>query len=340
MHFIDTATIRVKAGDGGRGIVSFRREKYVPKGGPDGGNGGKGGDVVLVADPHLRTLLDYRYQHTYVAPNGRPGEGGNRTGQSGQDLVLRVPCGTLVRDALTGELLGDLTAPGQRLVVARGGRGGRGNAAFASPTNRAPRIAEPGQPGQERIVELELKLLADVGLVGFPNVGKSTLLSVISAARPQIADYPFTTLSPVLGMVRLGPEQHFVVADIPGLLEGAHLGRGLGHHFLRHIERTKVLVFLVEATSEDPQRAYATLLQELEHYNPALLTKSRLICLSKVDLLTPEQRHRAERLCIDGQTPLLISAVTGEGIPELLARLWEALQHAPHGVAAPTPATS
>ncbi len=340
MHFIDTAIIRVKAGDGGRGAVSFRREKYVPKGGPDGGNGGKGGDVILVADPHLRTLLDYRYQPTYTAPNGRHGEGGNRTGQSGEDLILRVPCGTLVRDACSGELLGDLIHPGQRLVVARGGRGGRGNAAFASPTNRAPRIAEPGEPGQERTLKLELKLLADVGLVGFPNVGKSTLLSVISAARPKIADYPFTTLSPVLGMVRLGPEQHFVVADLPGLIEGAHLGRGLGHQFLRHIERTRVLTVLLESTSNDLHGEYATLLQELERYDPTLLAKERLICLSKADLLTPEQRQQLSQLCIEGQTPLLISAVTGEGIPELLARLWEALQRAQHSVTASLSAAS
>ncbi len=328
MSFIDTATIRVKAGDGGHGCVSFRREKYVPKGGPDGGNGGKGGDVILVADPHMSTLLDYHYRHVYVAENGRHGEGGNRTGRSGADLILRVPCGTVVRDATTGEILGDLSEPGQRLVVARGGRGGRGNAAFATPTQRAPRIAEPGQPGEERLLELELKLLADIGLVGFPNVGKSTLLATISAARPKIADYPFTTLSPVLGMVRLGPDQSFVVADIPGLIEGAHQGRGLGHHFLRHIERTRVLVFLLEALSEDPESDYLTLLRELEQYNPELLTKSRIICLSKADLLTPEQRYRAERLRIEGAAPLLISAVTGEGIPELLSRMWDALQRA------------
>ncbi len=332
MHFIDTATIRVKAGNGGRGIVSFRREKYVPKGGPDGGTGGKGGDVILIADPHLRTLLDYRYQHTYIAENGHPGEGGNRTGRSGEDLILRVPCGTLVRDALTGELLGDLSQAGQRLVVARGGRGGRGNAAFATPTNRAPRIAEPGEPGEERLLELELKLLADAGLVGFPNVGKSTLLATISAARPKIADYPFTTLSPVLGMVRLGAGQHFVVADIPGLIEGAHQGRGLGHHFLRHIERTSVLVFLVESIAENPERDYAILLEELKRYNPDLLTKTRIVCLSKADLLTPEQRHRAEQLRIEGHQPLLISAITREGIPELLSRIWEALQQKQYAV--------
>jgi GTP-binding protein len=328
MPFVDTAIIRVKAGDGGRGCVSFRREKYVPKGGPDGGDGGNGGDVILVADPHLSTLLDYRYRHVYVAENGRPGEGNNRTGRSGAPLELRVPCGTLVRDAITGEILGDLTEPGQRLVVARGGRGGRGNAAFATPTNRAPRFAEPGQPGEERLLQLELKLLADVGLVGFPNAGKSTLLATISAARPKIADYPFTTLSPVLGMVRLGPEQSFVVADIPGLIEGAHSGRGLGLQFLRHIERTCVLVFLLESTSPDPAADYATLLQELRSYNPELLAKRRIICLSKADLLSEEQRQQLSTLCIDGQSPLLISALTGEGIQQLLYRMWEALQQA------------
>lgn len=328
MPFVDTAIIRVKAGDGGRGCVSFRREKYVPKGGPDGGDGGNGGDVILVADPHLSTLLDYRYRHVYIAENGRPGEGNNRTGRSGAPLELRVPCGTLVRDAITGENLGDLTEPGQRLVVARGGRGGRGNAAFATPTNRAPRFAEPGQPGEERLLQLELKLLADVGLVGFPNAGKSTLLATISAARPKIADYPFTTLSPVLGMVRLGPEQSFVVADIPGLIEGAHSGRGLGLQFLRHIERTRVLVFLLESTSPDPAADYATLLQELRSYNPELLAKQRIICLSKADLLSEEQRQQLSTLCIDGQSPLLISALTGEGIQQLLYRMWEALQQA------------
>ena len=328
MPFVDTAIIRVKAGDGGRGCVSFRREKYVPKGGPDGGDGGNGGDVILVADPHLSTLLDYRYRHVYIAENGRPGEGNNRTGRSGAPLELRVPCGTLVRDAITGEILGDLTEPGQRLVVARGGRGGRGNAAFATPTNRAPRFAEPGQPGEERLLQLELKLLADVGLVGFPNAGKSTLLATISAARPKIADYPFTTLSPVLGMVRLGPEQSFVVADIPGLIEGAHSGRGLGLQFLRHIERTRVLVFLLESTSPDPATDYATLLQELRSYNPELLAKQRIICLSKADLLSEEQRQQLSTLRIDGQSPLLISALTGEGIQQLLYRMWEALQQA------------
>jgi len=328
MPFVDTAIIRVKAGNGGRGCVSFRREKYVPKGGPDGGDGGNGGDVVLVADPHLSTLLDYRYRHVYVAEDGRPGEGNNRTGRSGTALELRVPCGTLVRDATTGEILGDLTEPGQRLVVARGGRGGRGNAAFATPTNRAPRFAEPGQPGEERLLQLELKLLADVGLVGFPNAGKSTLLATISAARPKIADYPFTTLSPVLGMVRLGPEQSFVVADIPGLIEGAHSGRGLGLQFLRHIERTRVLVFLLESTSPDPAADYATLLQELRSYNPELPAKQRIICLSKADLLSEEQRRQLSTLCIDGQSPLLISALTGEGIQQLLYRMWEALQQA------------
>jgi GTP-binding protein len=328
MPFVDTAIIRVKAGDGGRGCVSFRREKYVPKGGPDGGDGGNGGDVILVADPHLSTLLDYRYRHVYIAENGRPGEGNNRTGRSGAPLELRVPCGTLVRDAITGEILGDLTEPGQRLVVARGGRGGRGNAAFATPTNRAPRFAEPGQPGEERLLQLELKLLADVGLVGFPNAGKSTLLATISAARPKIADYPFTTLSPVLGMVRLGPEQSFVVADIPGLIEGAHSGRGLGLQFLRHIERTRVLVFLLESTSPDPAADYATLLQELRSYNPELLAKQRIICLSKADLLSEEQRQQLSTLRIDGQSPLLISALTGEGIQQLLYRMWEALQQA------------
>jgi GTP-binding protein len=338
MNFVDSVTIRVKAGDGGRGAISFRREKYVPKGGPDGGDGGKGGDVILVADPHMHTLLDYRYRHLYVAENGRHGEGSNRTGRNGADLVLRVPCGTLVRDATTGELIADLSEPGQSVIVARGGRGGRGNAAFASPTNRAPRIAEPGQPGEERLLELELKLLADVGLVGFPNVGKSTLLATISAARPKIADYPFTTLAPVLGMVRLGPEQSFVVADIPGLIEGAHQGRGLGHQFLRHIERTRVLVFLIEATSEHPEQDYATLLHELELYNPALLHKERLLCLSKADLLTPEQRrHRAE-LRIDGLQPLLLSSVTGEGIPQLLSRIWDLLQRTRTPIASATQA--
>ncbi|HEX9614210.1 MAG TPA: GTPase ObgE, partial [Bacteroidota bacterium] len=270
MQFIDEVTIHVKAGNGGNGCVSFRREKYVPKGGPDGGNGGNGGNVVIRADRHLNTLLDFKYKTRYLGERGEHGRGKNQNGKWGDHTVLRVPCGTVVKDAVDGEVIADLTNDGQEVIVAEGGKGGRGNSEFATSTNQAPRHFEPGTVGGERTLHFELRLLADVGLVGLPNAGKSTLISVISAAKPKIADYPFTTLIPNLGIVRVGEGKSIVVADIPGLIEGAHSGKGLGIQFLRHIERTKVLVFLIEAISEDPNNDYRVLLHELESYDPLL----------------------------------------------------------------------
>jgi GTP-binding protein len=318
---VDQARVHVKGGDGGRGCVAFRREKFVPKGGPDGGDGGAGGDVVAVADEGLTTLIDFKYRQHLRAGDGGHGEGGRRTGRRGADLVVRVPVGTIVRDARTGEVLADLVAHGQRAVLARGGRGGRGNARFATPTRRAPRIAEPGEPGEERWVELELRLLADVGLVGRPNAGKSTLLRRISAARPAVGDYPFTTLQPVLGVVELPDGRRFVAADIPGLIEGAHQGAGLGIQFLRHVARTRVLVYVVDlAAPEAPLQALEVVRRELAEYDPGLARRPAIVALNKVDL--PEARARADdavaALAAHGVRGLAVSGATGEGVPALL----------------------
>ncbi|MDR7556576.1 MAG: GTPase ObgE [Armatimonadota bacterium] len=318
---VDQARIYVKGGDGGRGCVAFRREKFVPKGGPDGGDGGAGGDVVAVADEGLTTLVDFKYRQHLRAGDGGHGEGGRRTGRRGADLVVRVPVGTIVRDARTGEVLADLVAHGQRAVLARGGRGGRGNARFATPTRRAPRIAEPGEPGEERWVELELRLLADVGLVGLPNAGKSTLLRRISAARPAVGDYPFTTLQPVLGVVELSDGRRFVAADLPGLIEGAHAGAGLGIQFLRHVARTRVLIYVVDlAAPEDPLDALATVRRELAQYDPGLAQRPAIVALNKVDL--PQARARADdavaALAARGVHGLPVSGATGEGVPALV----------------------
>jgi len=322
--FIDSAKIFVKAGDGGNGVVSFRREKFVPKGGPDGGDGGNGGSVILQADRNLSTLLDFRYKAHYKAEHGRHGQGARKTGLSGKDVLIKVPCGTVVKDAETGELLGDLTQHGETLVVAKGGRGGRGNVHFATPTNRAPRYAEPGQPGEARTLLLELKLLADVGLVGFPNAGKSTLISAISAARPKIADYPFTTLEPHLGIVPYREYQSFVVADLPGIIEGAAEGKGLGLRFLKHIERTKVLAIIIPCTSPDPKHDYQVLTTELRKFSPSLLEKPKIVVISKMDI-APEgfvaPRFRGTKV-------VKISAVTGEGLEALKDALWEHLHAA------------
>ncbi|MCS6999641.1 MAG: GTPase ObgE [Bacteroidota bacterium] len=327
MNFVDQVRIYAKAGDGGNGMVSFHREKYVPKGGPDGGDGGRGGNVVAVADSHLNTLLHFRYKRHYIAGNGAPGGTNRRSGRKGKDVILRVPPGTVIFDDATGKVLAELTKPGERVVIFQGGQGGRGNAAFATPTNRTPRTAEKGMPGQQGWLMLELKLLADVGLVGFPNAGKSTLISTISAAKPKIADYPFTTLVPVLGMVRLDDERSFVVADIPGIIEGASKGKGLGTDFLRHIERTQVLVFLLDPHELPPIRAYAILEQELYQHNPALARKRRIICISKADTLTPEERSQYEELTFPGfGKPLLISSVSGENIGVLCSMMWSALE--------------
>jgi GTP-binding protein len=319
--FVDRAVIDVYAGRGGSGAEAFRREKGVPRGGPAGGDGGRGGDVVLLADPQLSTLLDYNYRQHYRAERGQHGEGGNRSGRAGSDLELRVPPGTVVRDADSGEPLGELIGPGDRLVVARGGRGGRGNASFATPTNQAPRRWEPGEEGEERRIELELKLIADVGLVGEPNAGKSTLLASISEARPKIAAYPFTTLAPNLGVVRLPGYRSFVVADIPGIIEGAHEGRGLGLQFLRHIERTRTLALLVPVDSSDPQGAYGRLRRELEEYGVALSEKPHCVILTKADLLASAESPPA----IESTDPwgvFLVSSVTRKGVRDLLEALW------------------
>jgi GTPase len=319
--FIDTAEISVRAGHGGKGSVSFRREKYVPKGGPNGGDGGDGGDVVALASAQLSTLMDFRYKREYAAENGLPGGGGRKSGRNGESIILKVPVGTIIRDADTGEVLADLDHDGQEVVIAKHGIGGRGNSHFATSTNQAPRHAEPGRPGEERKITLELKLLADVGLVGFPNAGKSTLISRISAAKPKIADYPFTTLVPNLGIVYIGTGRSFVVADIPGLIEGASRGKGLGHQFLRHVERSGVLCFLLDGLDEDPVATYATLRTELETYEPEMLRKRRVICITKADAFDEERRSDLEKLSFDGVAPLLISSVSGEGIDELVNRL-------------------
>ncbi|MCI0706258.1 MAG: GTPase ObgE [Ignavibacteriae bacterium] len=328
MQFIDEAKISVSAGNGGNGAVSFRHEKYIPKGGPDGGNGGHGGNVIVRADRQLNTLLDFRYKRKYKAEHGEKGRGKNQDGKWGEDTVLKVPCGTLVKDAASEEVVADLIKHGDQVIVARGGKGGKGNTHFATSTNQAPRTAEEGTKGEERELIFELKLLADVGLVGFPNAGKSTLISVISAAKPKIADYPFTTLAPNLGIVRYAEGKSFTVADIPGLIEGAHRGKGLGIQFLRHIERTKILLFLVEATSEDPTADYAVLLHELKDYNPTLAKKPRLIALTKTDLLEDKDAKKLKKLKFErGVSTIPISAVTSNNIDELLKAVWKKLQY-------------
>lgn len=320
--FVDQATINVSAGDGGSGAEAFRREKYVAQGGPSGGNGGQGGDVLLEAEAQLSTLLDFRYHQHYKAERGQHGEGKNKTGRSGEDLILKVPPGTYVTDADTGESLGELLEPGDRLLVARGGRGGRGNAAFASPTNRAPREWEPGQFGEERRLTLELKLIADVGLVGFPNAGKSTLLAAVSAARPKVADYPFTTLHPNLGVVELAGSRSFVLADIPGIIEGAHEGKGLGLQFLRHIERTRVLSFVLPADSPDLAAELETLRTELAEYSAELAEKPFSVVVSKADLLAPDDSLDLPHVP-GAWGQFVISAVSGKGIDAWKEAVWK-----------------
>ncbi|MCC6395565.1 MAG: GTPase ObgE [Bacteroidetes bacterium] len=328
MKFVDLAAIHVQAGEGGSGVISFRREKYVPKGGPDGGNGGRGGSVILQANRHLTTLLDFQYRRSYKAERGDHGAGARKTGRSGKDIVVEVPEGTLVRNAATKEILADLVKHGDTFLVARGGRGGRGNAEFATSTDQAPRRFEPGEPGEELEVELELKLLADVGLVGLPNAGKSTLISVVSAARPKIADYPFTTLVPNLGIVRVDEGKSFVVADIPGLIEGAHDGKGLGLQFLRHIERTRVLVFLLDATRDQLKEDLAVLKRELRLYDAALARKKSLVAITKIDALDDDTVKRARRERFGQKIPHCISAVAGTGIRELVEALWHEIRPA------------
>jgi GTP-binding protein len=319
--FIDEVRIRVKAGDGGNGCLAFRREKFVPRGGPSGGDGGHGGDVVFVASEHHNTLLHFRFNPEHEAERGRHGEGSQRTGRDGASKDVPVPVGTVVYDDNTGEQLHDFTQAGERFVIARGGRGGRGNQHFATSTHQAPTEHEPGHPGEEKRLRLELKLLADVGLVGFPNAGKSTLISRISAARPKIADYPFTTLEPNLGVVSVGDET-FVVADIPGLIEGAHLGHGLGVQFLRHIERTRLLVHLVdvsEATGRDPADDFRVVMEELEGFSPDLVRKPMFVAASKVDVAQdPARIEELRALAASKHLPFYeISSVTGQGIEDL-----------------------
>ncbi len=327
--FLDYAEIFVKAGKGGDGAVAFRREKYVPKGGPAGGNGGKGGDVILKADENLHTLLDFKYKRKYLAQNGQPGGNSLKDGKSGEDLIIKVPVGTIVKDSVTNKILYDFTKNGEEFVVAKGGKGGKGNSNFATSTNQTPRFAEDGKPGEERKIILELKLIADVGLVGFPNAGKSTLISTISAARPKISDYPFTTLKPNLGIVKYKDYKTFTVADIPGLIEGAHLGKGLGHQFLKHIERTRVLLFLIDITSENIEKDYAILRNELENFNADLIKKKKLIALTKADLLPEKEAIKIKnKLKFDDYDKeiLIISAVSGYNIQTLLDRLWQELK--------------
>ncbi len=330
-QFIDEAKIYVRSGKGGDGMVHFRREKYVPKGGPDGGDGGRGGDVVLEVNPHLNTLAQFRYQKRFVAQAGGKGGPNRMTGKSAEALVIPVPPGTLVYDADTGELLGDLTEPGQRLVVARGGRGGRGNVHFASSRNRVPRIAEKGEPAEERNLRLELKLIADVGLVGVPNAGKSTFLARVTNARPKIANYPFTTLTPNLGVAQLAVDRTLVLADIPGLIEGAHQGVGLGHDFLRHIQRTRVLIHLLDGLSADPVADFAQINTELALFDPDLAAKPQIVAFNKMDLPDVAARWPEVEAAIRGRGYEVypISAVSGEGVERVLWRAAQVLESLP-----------
>ena len=329
--FIDRVKIRVKAGSGGNGCVSFRREKYVPRGGPDGGDGGKGGDIIIRVDPHMRTLLDLRYQQNYRAENGRPGQGKRKTGRSGRDTIIKVPPGTVVKDIESDKVLADLTSPSEEVVVARGGRGGRGNYSFRSPTNQAPREFTLGEPGEEKELQLTLKLIADVGLAGFPNAGKSTLLAALSDARPIIAEYPFSTLEPVLGMVRVAEGESFCMVDIPGLIEGAHRGKGLGIKFLQHIERCKLLLILIDVSAEEePLDAYSKLLDELRLYNEVLINKPRMIAFNKIDLIgRGELRSIIDRFkkAHPDMEYVEISALTKKGCSMLALKLHDMLTH-------------
>jgi GTP-binding protein len=334
MRFVDEVIVKVQAGDGGHGCVSFRREKYVPRGGPDGGDGGKGGDVYLEATERKHTLLDFHYRHLFKARPGAHGRGKNQHGKGGADLILEVPVGTLVKDSLGGEVLADLVEPGARWRAAAGGRGGQGNARFATSTCRVPRFAQDGEPGEGRDLLLELKLLADVGLVGFPNAGKSTLISVVSAARPKIADYPFTTLVPHLGVVAYQDAPPFVMADIPGLIEGAHAGAGLGIRFLKHIERTRLLVHLVDlgsVSAEEPLAPYLRIEHELEQYSAELAAKPRIIVLNKTDVVSsPDQLETTAAAYRQlGHPVVCISALRREGLAEFLQLILAILSQRP-----------
>lgn len=325
-NFIDYVKFNSRSGRGGAGCLHFHREKFIQKGGPDGGDGGRGGHVILRGNAQLWTLLHLKYRKHVIAGNGAPGEAQNRTGAAGKDEIIEVPLGTVAKRAETGEVIVEITEDGQEFILTPGGRGGKGNAFFATSTNQAPQYAQPGEPGREEWIILELKLLADVGLVGFPNAGKSTLLSVVSAAKPKIADYPFTTLTPNLGVVAYRDDLSFVMADIPGIIEGAAEGKGLGLRFLRHIERNALLLFVIPADSKNIEAEYNTLLNELKKYNPELLDKKRILAVSKSDLLDEELKTALQKELPAGIPSVFISAVTNQGITELKDLIWKNLQ--------------
>ncbi|NPA58760.1 MAG: GTPase ObgE [Aquificae bacterium] len=322
MKFVDKAKIHVKAGDGGNGCVAFRREKFVPLGGPAGGDGGKGGDVIIVADPRMRTLLDFKHKRHYKAEKGQHGSGSNKHGRKGEDLIIKVPVGTVIKDAETGEVIADLVEEGQQVVVAKGGKGGKGNAAFKTSTNQSPDYAEEGKKGEEKWLDLELKLIADLGIVGFPNAGKSTLISVLSNAKPKIADYPFTTLAPVLGVMKTEEGENIVIADIPGLIEGASEGQGLGHDFLRHVERTKGLIHLIDISDfreREPVEAFEMINKELKKYSPQLAEKPQIVVGNKIDILSDRSLiQKLEKYFKEKGYPFVaVSLATKEGIDKL-----------------------
>ncbi len=325
---IDYAVIAVKAGKGGDGAVTFRREKYVPKGGPSGGNGGRGGNVVIKAVGNLSTLLNFQYKKNFKAQNGENGGNSLKDGKNGKDVILFVPIGTTVKDFDSGKIISDLNENGKIYTAAKGGRGGKGNSNFATSTNQTPRFAENGKPGEEKKITLELKLIADVGLVGFPNAGKSTFISVVSAAKPKIADYPFTTLEPVLGIVKYKDFQSFTVADIPGIIEGSHEGRGLGHKFLRHIERTKILLFMIDIASEDYIKDFNLLLNELKSYSTSLAKKEKILALTKADQLDESEikKLKLKKIKELNYAPFIVSSISKFGIDELLDHIWSMIQ--------------
>lgn len=325
---IDYTKIYVKSGDGGPGAVAFRREKFVAKGGPSGGNGGKGGDIIFVADNNLTTLLDFKYKRKHIAENGGRGEKSLRDGKSAENVIIKVPVGTVIKDAESNQILEDLDSNGKKVVFLKGGIGGKGNSNFKTSTNQTPRYAQPGIPGKEQNIILELKMLADVGLVGFPNAGKSTFISVVSAARPKIADYPFTTLEPNLGIVQYKEYKSFVIADIPGIIEGAHVGKGLGHKFLKHIERTKVLLILIDSTVENPQKEYDVLLNELNEFSELMEAKKKIVAFTKSDLLNEEEKKKLISKIIKNydNAPFLISSVAQDGISKLVDNLWNIIE--------------
>jgi GTPase len=328
VKFIDEAIITVQSGDGGKGCVSFRREKFIPRGGPDGGDGGRGGDIVLKTTSRKRTLYQFRFKKHFKAQNGSQGQGKQKTGKNGQDLTIELPPGTLITDADTGQVITDLIECGETVVLAKGGRGGQGNIRFKTSTNRAPRFAQPGEPGETKTLRLELKLLADVGIIGLPNAGKSTLITAVSSARPKIGNYPFTTLFPSLGVVQTGWAEPFVVADIPGLIQGAHKGTGLGIRFLRHIERTRMLVHLIDVSAMDtdnPLNAYNTVNKELAMYNQKLMEKPQIVVLNKMDLPGAGEAAKKFQVAIKEKQVILISALTGQGIENLKSKIIQLL---------------